>query len=179
MKEAQTARQSKTVCTFIDFRRQLQDMLPTAAANIELAVRLEDVIPIKDRRRIWQMLQDTGLNLPHLGLSKRVLVIVVGLVVGPVVLLALALHTASIVLSVLELSVLAYRVTRPLAVYPPPSWETVHEAVLHLTRFRIADYRAGFWPHEDIAAKVRLIIASTKGVRLQDIHDDSSFDICD
>jgi hypothetical protein len=168
----QHSRVPKTASTLKDFRRQLQEMLP-ATADVKSADRFEDLIPIKDRRRVWEDLQAVGFTLLPLVLSRRVMLIAWAIVLGPVVLLALAFRTASIVLSVVELWILAYRLTRPLAVYPPASCENVREAVLHVTRFTLADYKAGLWPREEIAAKVRIIIARNCGVRFDDVHDDS------
>jgi len=68
---------------------------------------------------------------------------------------------------------LSYRLTRPLAVHPPVYCETVLEAALYLTPFKQVDFKAGLWPQEEIAAKVRMIIACSAGVRFQDVYNNS------
>src|SRR5260221_184521 len=121
-------REPKTMSTLTTFRGRLQELLSLPRTNIKPTDRLEDLIPTKVRRQVWQDLQASGFNLPSLGLSTRVLLIAIALVVGPVLLLAFALRMASIVLSIVELSVLSYRLTRPLAIHPPVYCETVLEA---------------------------------------------------
>jgi hypothetical protein len=173
METLRSNREPKTTSALTALRGHLQELLSLSRTNIKPTDRLEDLIPLRDRRQVWQDLQAAGFNLPGLGLSKRVLLVALALVVGPVLLLALALRTASVVLSMIELGVLSYRLTRPLAVHPPVYCETVPEAALYSTPFKMTDYKAGLWPPEEIAAKVRLIIAQAAGVRFQDASDDS------
>jgi len=171
--DCQPKREAKTAATLAALQSQLHELVPTARATIVNSDRLEDIIPLPDRRVAWQALRAAGFPLPALRLSWRVLMISVAIVLGPVLLMALAWQRASICLAVVELGILAYRLTRPLATHAPASCETVREAVLHLTPFEIADYRAGLWPREDVRDKVRLIIARGSGVRFQDVFDDS------
>jgi len=52
----------------------------------------------------------------------------------------------------------------------------VREAVLHLTPFRRQDYERGFWTSEEIAAKVRLIVARATGTPFPLVTNDTRLD---
>jgi hypothetical protein len=55
----------------------------------------------------------------------------------------------------------------------------VHEAVLRLTPFRHEDFRAGRWPKDEIAAKVRLVLAESSGVSFDRIKNETVLeDLC-
>jgi hypothetical protein len=163
----------KTHHTLREFRRALQQVVPSIGAEISLSARLDSLVPSSERRRAWQELQAAGWELPELQRRTGVFAISALLVFAPVVLLALSLRTWSVVLSLIELSWVAHRLTRPLAVHPPIGCETVRELVLGWTPFRHEDYRAGLWPQEEIAAKVRLIISRAAGVPFADIKNDT------
>jgi len=46
---------------------------------------------------------------------------------------------------------------------------------LQLTRFKVEDYKAGYWPSEEIDAKVRQMIAVSSGVSFQAINSDTKW----
>jgi hypothetical protein len=165
--------QSKIGMTLADFQDRLQEVIPSSPDHIELNDRLEDLIPSHERRRVWRELQRSGLTLPRLALSWRVFWISTAMIAAPLVLLALAMRTASLIVSLIEFSFLAYRFTRRWAVYPPPSCQTVRDAVLYLTPFHFVDYKAGLWSRKDLADKVRSIVANAHGLRLEDVHNDT------
>ena len=78
------------------------------------------------------------------------------------------------------LGLLARKVTRPLTIHPPIGCETMQEAALHLTPFRHEDYKAGLWPREDIAARVRWILARELHIPFEAITEKTSLaDLCD
>jgi hypothetical protein len=143
-------REARTSSALIDFRKRLQEALPSITTSIDPTERLEDLIPAIDRRRVWKELRDADLNLPPLRLAQPVVLVGIAAVVGPIALLMMTFRKASIILSAIEISVLVYRLLRPLAVRMPRGCETVREAALHLTPFTAADYKAGLWPHEDV-----------------------------
>jgi hypothetical protein len=164
-------REARTSSTLIEFRKRLQDAVPSITTSIDLTERLEDLIPAKDRRRVWKELRDAGLNLPPLRLSQPVVLLGVAAVAGPIALLMMTFRKASIALSAIEISVLVYRLLRPLAIRAPRGCETVREAALHLTPFSPVDYKAGLWPHEDIVDKVRQIVAEVYGLRFEEVDE--------
>jgi hypothetical protein len=164
---------SKTGQTLCRLREQL--LLATALTPdaITPAARFEALIPDDERRRVWDGLRAGGLALPALELSPRVFLLAALMVLAPVLLLAFAQKNAAILLSVTELGLLARRITRPLAVHPPRGCETVREAVLRLTPFDTRDYKAGLWPPEDIADRVRLLIAEVANLPFESVKRES------
>jgi Zn-dependent protease with chaperone function len=164
---------TKPEMVFREFERELRSFLFLPEQNLCMFDRIEAIIPAEERRRVWRELQLAGFDLPELTLSPRVFAIAAALVLAPVLLLVLSLRKWSMLLSLVELSVLAHRLTRPLAIYPPYGCQTVQQLVLHLSRFMPEDYKAGLWTHEEIAAKVRQIFAERAGVAVQNIKDDT------
>jgi hypothetical protein len=165
--------QTKPEIVFRKFERELSDLLFVPKSNVQLSDRIEAIIPADERRRVWRGLQSAGFDLPELTLSSRVFVIAAALVLGPVLLLVLSLRKWSMLLSSVELSLLAHRLTRPLAIYPPYGCETVQQLVLRFSRFLPEDYKVGLWTHNEVAAKVRQIVAERAGVPFEKVEDDT------
>ncbi len=63
------------------------------------------------------------------------------------------------IFNAIVLGLLGRSATRPLAVHPPRGCRTIEEAVVCITPFSREDYKAGLWPPEAIAAKVRWLVA--------------------
>jgi hypothetical protein len=164
---------TKPEMVFQEFERELQNLLFLPGNNLRMSDRVESIIPADERRRVWRDLQLAGFDLPELRLSPRIFIVAAVLVLAPVLLLVLSLRKWSLLLTLVELSALAHRLTRPLAIYPPYGCETVQQLVLHLSRFLAEDYKAGLWTHEEIAAKVRQIFAEIAGVPVENIKDDT------
>ncbi len=171
--DACTPPKTKPEMVFREFEQELRSLLFLPEQNLRMSDRIEAIIPAEERRRVWRDLQLAGFDLPELALSPHVFAIAAVLVLAPVLLLVLSLRKLSLLLSLVELSLLAHRLTRPLAIYPPYGCQTVQQLVLHLSRFLPEDYRAGLWTHEEIAAKVRQIFAEAAGVPVQNIADDT------
>jgi hypothetical protein len=166
--------------TFREFKGALKQVALIEGRDISLSDRLHSIVPSSERRRVWQELREAGWELPGLMRSPSVVTVAALMVLAPVLLLVLSLRTWCVLLSLIELSWVAHKLTRPLAIHPPAGCETVREAVLHLTPFRHEDYRAGRWPHDDIADKVRQIISAATGVPFAKIKDDSKLvDLCE
>jgi hypothetical protein len=156
-----------------DLERELRGLVSLPQDGLRMSDRIEVVIPPEQRREIWQKLQLAGFDLPELRLSPRAFLIAATLVLTPVLLLVLSQRRWSLILSLLELAVIAHRWTRPLAIYPPLCCETIQQLVIHLTRFVIEDYKAGLWTHEEIAARVRQILAESAGVPVESVTSDT------
>jgi len=152
---------------------ELRNLLPLSGRNLRMSDRIEAISPAEERRRIWRDLQLAGFDLRELTLSPRVFTIAAVLALAPVLLLVLSLRKLSLLLSLFELSLLAHRLTRPLAIYPPYGCRTIEELVLHLSRFMPEDYKAGLWTDEEIGAKVRQIFAEIARVPVENIKDDT------
>ena len=97
------------------------------------------------------------------------------LVVTPLGLLVLALRTWFAMLSIVELSFLAYKLTRPLAIHPPLSCRTVGQAALCLRKIRTPDGRVVGWTREEIAERVRMLIADSLGLPIQELSENARF----
>ena len=164
----------QTAETFRELRRHLHRILPLGCPNISPADRFELIIPPEERRRVWDDLQAAGYELPRLQRSPGLVLVVMVLVLAPVALLVLSLRDWAIGLCVIELAFVAVRLTRRWAIHPPIGCETVLEALLQLRPFRREDYRAGRWPREEIAAKVRFIVARCAGLPFDAIKDETS-----
>jgi hypothetical protein len=156
------ASDSMTNRTFRKLCGGLARILPEAPSEMSLADRIDQLIPYRERRRVWCDLREAGFGLPGLCLSGPLRLAVTLLVLAPVASLTYLFGWIG-ALHVLEFGKLAYWITRPWAVHPPIGCETVQEAVLHLTPFRQEDYAAGLWPREDIAAKVRWMFCQAAG----------------
>lgn len=170
---------SKINQTFPHLRESLIYLVPATPDQITPPRPFAVLIPPQDRRRVWQDLRAAGYDLPELHLPASVGLLVAILVLLPVALAAFALKNWTVLLSLGELGLLARRITRPWATQPPIGCETVQEAVILLTPFTRADYQAGLWPQEEIAAKVRRIVAQATGVPFAEITDQTRLDdIC-
>lgn len=167
---------TKTSETFHWLRQELARFLPCTADEITLAQRFEELITATERRQVWQQLADEGITLPALELTASARLLATVAVLGPLSLVAVLLRDGLVLLSVGEAGLLTYRLTRRWAVHPPSGCETVREAVLHLTPFRRQDSEAGLWPHEEIAAKVRLIVARATGMPFASVTEDTRLD---
>ena len=170
---ASTTPKTKPQMVFREFERELRGLLLLPEQNLHMSDRIEAIIPAEERRRVWRDLQLAGFELPELTLSPHVFAIAAVLVLAPVLLLVLSLRKWFMLLSLVELSLLAHRLTRPLAIYPPYGCQTVQQLVLHLSRFLPEDYKAGLWTHEEIAAKVRQIFAESAGIPVENIKDET------
>src|SRR5262249_27100351 len=134
------------------------------------------LIPLSKRRHIWHQLRQAGYDLPGLALSDGLLAALL-IVLGPLAFLGILLKGWLMLLSLPELGMLVYKLTRPFAIHARIGCETVHEAVLQLTPFERTDYLAGLWSSEDIAAKVRLEIAEALNVPFASITNETR--LCD
>lgn len=157
----------------------LAEMLGISPADVSRSGRFAALIPREERRRVWRELQEAGLPLPDLELSGPAFLFAAAMLLLPVGLLALLFRTWSVFLGLGNAYRLARKATRPWAIHPAHGCETIQEAVLYITPFKPEDYRAGLWPPEDIAAKVRQVIASTLGIPFDRITNEIRFiDIC-
>jgi hypothetical protein len=93
------------------------------------------------------------------------------MVLMPLAFLVLALRTWFAIFSIVELTFVAYKLTRPLAIHPPQWCRTVGQAAYCLRNIRTVDGRAVPWTREEIAERVRMIVAETAGVPIEKVTD--------
>ena len=168
-----------TSLVFYRFRRDLQELISLEREQIRPAARLTDLIPVRDRRRVWQELRRRGYRIPALGLPPGLRLVGAISVLARSAFLAWLFHNAVFMIAIVPFAVMTYWVTRPFAVHPPENCDTVRKLIIHATPFRRQDHEAGLWCHADISAKVRMTIAETIGLRFEDVREDSRIvDLC-
>ena len=155
------------------FRRELVQLAPVAPDQVRSDTRFDASIPRRMRRRVWRELARRGFALPPLVLSPSVAGFILFSALARSAMLAWLLNNVVFMWAILPFALLSYFLTRPFAVHPQPGCETVREAVFYVTPFRRADYEAGLWPREDLAIKVRSIIADALGLPLVNVREES------
>ena len=162
-----------TARTFYRLRRELVEVLGVARRDVRPSTRLEDLVPRRRRRAVWQHLRKRGLELPELSLSPRASGIALTGTAAGAALLGACLQGLLALVAMLRLGFAVWLVSRPFAVHICCGPVTVRDAVLYLTPCKgNKDYP---WSHEEIATKVRLIISVSLGLRLEDVRAESRF----
>lgn len=169
-------RRTRTQIALGVLQAKLRETTPSGHLEISEAESLEAILPADERRAIWKELQSAGFRLPELRRSSRVTWMGILMVVAPLALLALAFETWSVWVAIVELSFVAYRLTRPLAIYPPDTCKTVGQAAMCLKNIRAHDGTQIPWTRDEISLRVRMILSEYSGVPLAKIGENSSFD---
>ena len=158
---------------------QLRAAIAGAAGVPSRAIRpwthLEWVLPVDRRRELWRAMRQSGLRLPPLELPPRAgwlgcLVLTVPKVVS-VFVLGWCLGTLAAAAAVL----LYWLLSRPWATEFPAGLRTVGELTLYLTDYaehRDSGYR---WTHDEIAFKVRVVVAEAMNLPLDQVRTESTF----
>jgi len=144
--------------------------------NVRPEARLEELIPVPARRQVWRQLWQEGIPVPPLQLSPAAQWLgLIGVAAGAV-LLALGLWRWEALLAAFPLGVAAFWASRPWAVHLPHGrLTTVGETVLAMTSVR-EHRRCGYrWTRNEIAFKVRFIIAESLGLPLVAVRPDTTF----
>lgn len=144
--------------------------------RVTAAGRLDALVSPGRRQSVWATLRANGLRMPDLQLSLaarsfwllQVVVTLCGLWLwaGRWWLPALALVPAWYV---------AFRASRPWAVHISPVVRTVGELTVYGTRFRDHADSGYRWSHGDVSLKVRLIVAESLGLPLEQVRPAASF----
>jgi hypothetical protein len=163
------------VRTYGEFRAVLLSSLDLDRRDIHPSADLRDLIPPSRRREIWGRLRRQGFQLPPLHLPPRTFAHATFWVIKTAAALALWLGHWGALLIAVPLAHLAYRICRPWAVELPPSPRTVGEMVFYLTNFREHRDSGYRWTRNDIALKVRLIVAEAAGLPLDKVRPDSTW----
>jgi hypothetical protein len=162
------------VRTFGRFRAGLLDSLGVDRDEIRPDTPLEDLIPAHERREVWRRLRRQGLRMPALELTAADRAWEFFGVLKMTASLALALQRGAGLLAALPLGLLAYWASRRRAVLFPLGLRTVGEMVLYLTSFpehKASGYR---WTYNEVAFKVRLVVAESLGLPLDAVHPDDT-----
>jgi hypothetical protein len=166
---------SPIVRTFCQLRAGLMSRIEVARHEIRPETPLESLVPESMRREVWQDLQQRGLRMPALEWSERDQRRNLLAALRSAASAAVSLQRWSAMLLVFPLAVIMFWATRRRAVHFPPFVKTVGELVIYSTRF--ADHKdSGYrWTHNEIALKVRMIVAESLGLPLEAIQPETTW----
>lgn len=166
---------SPIVRTFCRFRAGLLASLDVARHDVRPATPLESLLPVERRRAVWEQLRREYLRLPELELSardrRRNLLSITRMVVSA----AVSLRSWQALLLAFPLALAVHWATRRRAVHFPLGLKTVGEVVIYATSFpehKDSGYR---WTRNEIALKVRMIVAESAGLPLEAIQPETRF----
>ncbi|HEY1378194.1 MAG TPA: hypothetical protein VGF55_15450 [Gemmataceae bacterium] len=162
------------VRTFGQLRAALVATTGTARRDVRPGTPLDDLLPVRYRRELWHRLRQDRPRVPALELPPAVRALVVWAVPVGAVAAALWSWELAALLTAVPLGWKLYHVSRPWAVEFPLGLRTVGELALYLTHFgdhRDSGYR---WTHAEVTMKVRMIVAESVGLRLDQVRPESS-----
>jgi hypothetical protein len=163
------------VRTFCQFRAEVLENTDVARHEVRPGVSLEALLPVAQRRHLWQRLRERGLKVHALQLSDRDHRRYALAVLMRTASLAFCVRSWFALLVAVPLGLFAFWVSRRRAVHFPLGLKTVGELVIYMTRFpdhKGSGYR---WTRNEIALKVRLIIAESSGVPLEKIQPETTW----
>jgi hypothetical protein len=134
---------------------------------------LEEILPIETRREVWNDLRQQGLPLPALEFSGRDVRGNLWMVLAGTVSSALYLQRWSALILALPLMIVVYWINRGRAVHFPLGLTTVGEIVIYATDFREHKQSGYRWTHNEIALKVRMIVAESAGLPLEEVQPET------
>jgi hypothetical protein len=160
--------------TFCQFRAGLRNCIDIDRHEVRPGTPLEAILPEQSRQEVWQELRRRGLRLPDLERSERDGWRIVFRALRAAVSSALFLRRWTALLLVVPLALALSWATRRRAVGLPRGLKTVGELVIYATCFgehKASGYR---WTRNEIALKVRLIIAESLGLPLDAIQPETT-----
>jgi hypothetical protein len=161
--------------TFCRFRAGVLRYIDIDRHAIRPGTPLEFLLPVPIRRAVWEHLRRHGLRPPALEFSKRDLEGVAWAVLRGAVSAGISLQRWSALFAAIPLIVAIYGAHRRQAVELPRGIKNVGELVLYMTRF--ADHKeSGYrWTRNEIELKVRLIIAESMGLDVDDVRPECTW----
>jgi len=163
--------QTSTEIAYVLLESKLRELIPSSPARIHQSDRMESLIPSKHRRRIWHELRQAGFDLPSLELSFRIFLGAIVTIVTSLTILAYWIGEWSVLFALPICGILAWLI-RPLAIHPPSGCETVYQAACYLTQFNRGDYKARPRSQEEVACKVREVLAEAACASPNEIRGD-------
>jgi hypothetical protein len=165
------------VRNFCRLRAELVSALGVDRRRVRPATPLGDLIPPDRLREVLGRLRATGLPAPQLEHSITEYPLCVLAVAGAVLLVAALLFRPLLAVFAAPLAVglvlLALRVTRRRVVVVPLGPRTVGELVVYLTHF--GDHPGYRFTRAEVSLKVRLIVAESLGLPLEQVREDTTF----
>jgi hypothetical protein len=167
------------VRNFGRLRAALVSALDLDRHEVRPSTPLAALLPVERRRELWRQMRLQGVPLPGLRLTRPACRWYTLAVVTTVLAFALWLQKWSALLLATSLGQFAYKLSRRHAVYFPLGLGTVGELVLYMTSFR-EHKSSGYRPtHNEIAFKVRQIIAECVGVPLDAVQPETNLNQLD
>ncbi len=159
--------------TFCQFRAGLLKSFDVARHDIRPGTALESLVPLTVRRAVLTQLRRQGLRLPALELSERDRWCSVLHVLRATVSSTLYLQKWYALLVAFPAARAVHWASRRQAVHFPLGLRTVGELVIYATCF--AEHRgSGYrWTRNEIALKVRLIVAESAGLPLEAVRPET------
>jgi hypothetical protein len=163
------------VQTFGRLRAAMVDCLDLPRWAIRPETPLDLLFPIENRREQWDRLEHMGLDLPSLELPRRLENASVLAVAAATVSWAVWFQEWTALLAAFSFGRIARTVTKPWATCMPCGLVTVGELALYLTSYRDHKHSGYRWTHNEISFKVRQIVAESLGLRLDEVHENSTW----
>jgi hypothetical protein len=168
--------------TYCRLRSEFVNTLGVSRRQVRPKTPLATLIPIENRRILWRRLRHKGFKVPPLEISPFVTLLSV--------LFVLAISAAFISwlqswteisfavpigsLFVIPIGRVVFHVNQRWAVHFPENWLTVGNLALRLTPFGEHVPSGGWWTREDIAKKVRLVLADCLNIDAKDIRPENT-----
>jgi hypothetical protein len=164
---------SPIVRTFCRLRSGLIKNAGIARHDVRPATPLDAILPTQVRRGAWKQLQRQGLTLPDLEFSKkehwRNFLIALKATGSS----ALHLQSWYALFFAIPLMFIVSGVRRHRVVQIPLGMTTVGELVIYATRFSEHENSGYRWTRNEIALKVRMIVAESVGMPLEAIQPET------
>lgn len=163
------------VRTFGRLRSVLLRTLAIERRHICPQMPLAVLIPPEQRRQTWQRLREEGLAVPSLELTSWERTTGTLTVLKTAASLALSTQNSYALLTALPLGAVAYAASRPRAVNLPLGIRTVGDLVMYLTSYREHQHSGYRWTRNEIALRVRFLVAESMGLTLNEVQENTSF----
>jgi len=166
-----------------NLRRQIARFVQIDESAIRPDTRMGAIIPV-ERRDEWigQLRARTNQPVQVPGLSRRSTRTVRWIEFGMLTALGLLFWWQPLWITIAMLIyawISALIVSQNESVRWPTGYETMEELAISQVHYNAEDAAAGLWPREEIAAKVRWIVAAQSGARFSEITEDTNlYDLC-
>ena len=163
-----------TSSTFYHLRRYFMNRLPVGRDDVAPSTRLEDLVPVESRRRVWDELRNAGFRMPPLWLPAHMAWAAVLGSARLSVALAAFFRAWEFLIAFPGLLTLAFLGMRPWVVLVAPD-ETMRDLVLHNLPVKARTGGLARWDDVEVGQRIRAIVAEQTGVAADSIHDDTRF----
>jgi hypothetical protein len=172
--------QPRTYCAtsrgFYRTRRVLVEAAGLNREQIRLDSRLDELLPIEQRRQAWALLQQAGLTPPALRLSSaQIAVILLATGVGATISIVLTHAILPILFGFLFLTAYFFTCAFSSARTIPKSCNTIRDLVMQLPACPSDPPLNIGLSKGEVAQKVRLMISSGLGVPIEKVTNDARF----